>query len=112
MSDLAERIKESLDSPVRGDVHLAQNILRDDVFVDALMGQPFRELLSCMREDPRTVSHAIRLTFDAKSFERVADHTTSIAELVVYPVGRRINRHMAPHSAGSWRRFATRFVTT
>lgn len=92
-------VKESLDSFVRGDVYLAQKVLKDDDFVDDLMGQLFRELLSYMLEDPRTISRAIRLTFVSKSIERVADHATNIAELVVYLVEGKIIRHMAPHSA-------------
>ena len=90
-------VKESLDSFVRGDVYLAQKVLKDDDFVDDLMGQLFRELLSYMLEDPRTISRAIRLTFVAKSIERVADHATNIAELVIYMVEGKIIRHMAPH---------------
>jgi phosphate transport system protein len=92
-------VKESLDSFVRGDVYLAQKVLKDDDFVDDLMGQLFRELLSYMLEDPRTISRAIRLTFVAKSIERVADHATNIAELVVYLVEGKIIRHMAPQGS-------------
>jgi phosphate transport system protein len=91
-------VKESLDSFVRGDVYLARKVMKDDDFVDDLMGQLFRELLSYMLEDPRTISRAIRLTFVAKSIERVADHATNIAELVVYLVEGKIIRHMAPHT--------------
>ena len=92
-------VKESLDSFVRGDVYLAQKVLKDDDFVDDLMGQLFRELLSYMLEDPRTISRAIRLTFVAKSIERVADHATNIAELVIYMVEGKIIRHMAPQTS-------------
>lgn len=90
-------VKESLDSFVGGDVHLAHKVMKDDDFVDDLMGQLFRELLSYMLEDPRTISRAIRLTFVAKSIERAADHATNIAELVVYLVEGKIIRHMAQH---------------
>ena len=92
-------VKESLDSFVRGDVYLAQKVLKDDDFVDDLMGQLFRELLSYMLEDPRTISRAIRLTFVAKSIERAADHATNIAELVIYLVEGKIIRHMAPQTS-------------
>lgn len=92
-------VKESLDSFVGSDVALAQKVLKDDDFVDDLMGQLFRELLSYMLEDPRTISRAIRLTFVAKSIERVADHATNIAELVVYMVEGKIIRHMAPQTS-------------
>jgi phosphate transport system protein len=90
-------VKESLDSFVGGDVHLAQKVMKDDDFVDDLMDQLFRELLSYMLEDPRTISRAIRLTFVAKSIERAADHATNIAELVIYMVEGKIIRHMVSH---------------
>lgn len=89
-------VKESLDSFVRGDVQLAQKVLKDDDFVDDLMDQLFRELLSYMIEEPRKISRAIRLMFVAKSLERVADHATNIAELVVYLVEGKIIRHTIP----------------
>lgn len=92
-------VKESLDSFVRGDVPLARKVLKDDDFVDDLMGQLFRELLSYMIEEPRTITRAIRLLFVAKSIERIADHATNIAELVVYLVEGKIIRHTIPTSS-------------
>lgn len=89
-------VKESLDAFLNRDVHLAEKVLKDDDFVDDLMGQLFRELLSYMIEEPRTISRAIRLLFVAKSIERVADHATNIAELVVYLVQGKIIRHTVP----------------
>jgi phosphate transport system protein len=50
-----------------------------------------------MMENPRTISRAIRLTFVAKSLERIADHATNIGELVVYMVEGKNIRHIAPH---------------
>ena len=64
--------------------------------VDDLMEQLFRELLSFMVENPHTISRAIRLSFIAKSLERMADHATNIAELVVYLVEGKIIRHTSP----------------
>jgi phosphate transport system protein len=60
------------------------------------MEQLFRELLSYMIEDTRTISRAIRLSFIAKYLERMADHATNIAELVVYLVEGKIIRHTTP----------------
>ena len=68
----------------------------DDDFVDEVNEQLFRELLSFMLEDTRTITRAIRLTFVAKSLERIADHATNIAELVVYMVEGKNIRHVAP----------------
>jgi phosphate transport system protein len=49
-----------------------------------------------MLEDTRTISRAIRLSFIAKYLERMADHATNIAELVVYLVEGKIIRHTTP----------------
>jgi len=88
-------VKECLDAFVNRDVNLARKVCRDDAFVDNLTEQLFRELVSFMLEDPRTITRAARLTFIGKYYERIADHATNIAELVVYMVEGKIIRHMA-----------------
>jgi phosphate transport system protein len=92
-------VKESIDAFVKDDSALARKVLADDDFVDDLMEQLFRELLSFMLEDTRTISRAIRLSFIAKYLERMADHATNIAELVVYLVEGKIIRHTIPPAA-------------
>jgi phosphate transport system protein len=89
-------VKQSIDAFVKDDAMLARKVLTDDDFVDDLMEQLFRELLSFMLEDARTISRAIRLSFIAKYLERMADHATNIAELVVYLVEGKIIRHTTP----------------
>ena len=89
-------VKQSIDAFVKNDALLARKVLTDDDFVDDLMEQVFRELLSFMLEDARTISRAIRLSFIAKYLERMADHATNIAELVVYLVEGKIIRHTTP----------------
>ena len=49
-----------------------------------------------MIENPETITRAIRLTFIGKSLERIADHATNIAELVIYMVEGKIIRHTTP----------------
>lgn len=93
-------VSESLDAFVNRDVALARKVCRDDDFVDDLTEQLFRELVSFMLEDPRTITRAIRLTFIGKYFERIADHATNIGELVVYMVEGKIIRHMSPEYYG------------
>lgn len=88
-------VRESLDAFVNRDAELARKVCRDDDFVDDLTEQLFRELLSFMLEDPRTITRSARLTFIGKYYERIADHATNIAELVVYMVEGKIIRHMA-----------------
>ena len=89
-------VKESIDAFVKDDSTIARKVLANDDFVDDLMEQIFRELLSFMIEDTRTITRAIRLSFIAKYLERIADHATNIAELVVYLVEGKIIRHTIP----------------
>jgi phosphate transport system protein len=86
-------VKEALDAFVNRNADLARKVCRDDAFVDDLTGQIFRELLSYMIEEPQTISRAIRITFVAKYIERIADHATNLAEMVVYLVEGKIIRH-------------------
>jgi phosphate transport system protein len=89
-------VKEALDAFVNRDAELARKVCNDDDFVDNLTHQLFRELLTYMIEDPHTITRAVRITFIAKYLERIADHSTNIAELVVYLVEGKIIRHTAP----------------
>ncbi len=95
MADHAiKMVGEALDAFVRGDSVLARKVLDEDDYIDELNEQIFRELLSFMMENPQTISRAIRLSFISKYIERIADHATNIAELVVYMVEGKIIRHM------------------
>lgn len=89
-------VKDCLDAFVNSDPVLARKVCTDDDFVDDLNEQLFRELLSFMLEDTRTITRAIRLTFVVKALERIADHATNIGELVVYMVEGKNIRHVAP----------------
>ena len=89
-------VRETLDAFVRSDSALARKVCADDDFVDDLTHQLFRELLTFMIENPATITRAIRLTFIGKSLERIADHATNIAELVIYMVEGKIIRHTTP----------------
>ena len=91
-----QMVRESLDAFVRSDATQARKVCADDDFVDDLTHQLFRELLSFMLENPATITRAIRLTFIGKYLERIADHATNIAELVIYMVEGKIVRHMTP----------------
>ena len=97
MGDHAQlMVKEALDAFVTRDALLARKVCSDDDFMDDLTHQLFRELLSFMMEDPHTISRAVRITFISKYLERVADHATNVAELVVYLVEGKIIRHITP----------------
>ena len=94
MAEHAQRmVKESLDAFVNRNVEQAWKVIRDDDFIDELTHQIFRDLVSFMLEDQHTIARAIRITFISKYLERIADHATNIAELVVYLVEGKIIRH-------------------
>ena len=94
MADKAQRmVKESLDAFVARDTALARQVCGEDAEVDALKEQIFRELLTFMMEDPRCIPRAIRLILISRCMERVADHATNIAEMVIYLVEGKMVRH-------------------
>ena len=95
-----EMVKESLDALVRLDADAARDVIKRDDGVDALMEQLFRELMSYMLEDPRTISRALRLMMVAKYIERIGDGATNICEMIVYLVEARVIRHGGLHPAG------------
>jgi phosphate transport system protein len=86
-------VVEALDAFVSKDVVLARKVCGDDQFVDELTHKVFKELLSDMIEDPAIIARAIRVSFIGKYIERIADHATNIAEVVVYLVEGKIIRH-------------------
>ena len=99
MAEAAQKIlKESLDAFVDSDTELAQKVISKDDFLDKLYEQIFRELLTYMLEDPRSISRAIKLIFIAKALERVGDHSANVAEMVIFLVkGQDIRHGMGAH---------------
>ena len=94
MAEQAQRmVKESLHAFVARDPHLARRVCAADNAVDGLRDQIFRELLTFMMEDARTIPRALRLILISRFFERVADHATNIAEMVIYLVEGHMVRH-------------------
>src|SRR5258708_6686572 len=75
------------------DTEQATSVLASDDEVDGLYKQIFRELLTYMIEDPRTVTRALHLLLTSRNLERTADHATNIAEDVIYYVEGRDVRH-------------------
>ena len=86
-------VKESLDAFVRYDEDLALKVCEDDQFVDELNVQIQRELLTFMMEDPATISRALKLIYISKYLERIADHATNVAEMVIFMVKGKDIRH-------------------
>ncbi len=95
MAEAAQKmLKDSLDAFVAGDADLALSVCERDDFVDNLTHQIFNELLVYMLQDPKNITRAVRITYIAKYLERIADHATNIAEMVVYMVKGKVIRHM------------------
>lgn len=86
-------VKEALDAFVRGDDGLAIKVCNDDQQVDDLNVQIQRELLTFMLEDPGTISRAIKVIYVSKCLERIADHATNVAEMVIFMVKGKDIRH-------------------
>ena len=94
MAEKAQRmVKESLDAFVARDTDLARQVCARDDEVDGIKEQVFRELLTYMMGDPKTIPRAIRLILISRFLERVADHATNIAEMVIYMVDSKMVRH-------------------
>ena len=94
MAEIAqEMVKDSLDAYVRGCTSLPYNVIKKDDEIDTLMEQVFNELLLYMIQDPHTISRAIRISYVSKYLERIADHATNIAEMVIYMCKGKLVRH-------------------
>ena len=96
MALLAQKmIKNSLDAFVRHDATLAKAVCEDDDEVDRLNEQIFRELLTYMTEDPKSITRAVDLILVSRNLERIADHATNISEDVIFiEEGKNIKHHI------------------
>lgn len=88
-----EMVRGALDAFVQRDVETARRVIAMDDELDGRMEQVFRELLSFMIEDQRTITRALRLVFVAKAFERIGDQATNVCEQVVYMCEGRVIKH-------------------
>ena len=81
-----EMLRRSLDALVARDAEAARQICAEDDEVDNLYDQVYRELLTFMLKDPRTIDPATHLLWVAHNLERIADRATNIAERVIFLV--------------------------
>jgi len=97
MRTIAQRMtRDALDAFVRKDKQLAMDVIIRDDEVDDLKHDVLQELAFFMVQDPTTVTRAMKVSFVAQYLERIADHATNIAEMVIYLVEGKIIRHMIP----------------
>jgi phosphate transport system protein len=94
-------VKDSIDAFVNRDTELARSVYERDSTVDALNDQIFRELLTYMMQDPTNITRAVHLMLISRHLERIADHTTNIAEEVVYIVKAKVVKHRS-YSLEEW----------
>jgi phosphate transport system protein len=95
MAEIAKGMtRDALDAFVRRDKKLAMDVIMRDDEVDDLKQEVLRELAFFMAQDPSTVSRAMKISFVAQYLERIADHATNLAEMVIYLVEGKIIRHM------------------
>lgn len=78
------QVKTVVDSFAQNNAELARHVWLHDGEVDTLNNSLFRELLTYMMEDPRSITFATHLLFIAKNIERAGDHATNIAETVYF----------------------------
>jgi phosphate transport system protein len=94
MAEISQQmLLDSLQSYLKLDIQLAEKVCRNDDKVDQLYNQVFRELLTYMLEDPKKINQATQLIFVARYLERIADHSTNVAEWVIYlATGERLRK--------------------
>ncbi len=85
-SQVRKQLRSVLESFAQRDAAKAQAVWTGDEEIDHLHTSLFRELLTYMMEDPRSIGYCTHLMLCAKNLERMGDHATNIAELVQYMV--------------------------
>jgi phosphate transport system protein len=84
--EVEKMLKDCLDAYVRRDEAMARDVIERDLNVDRMYNGLFRQLVTFMLENPRNITACMHLHFMIKNIERMGDHVTSIAEMVVFIV--------------------------
>jgi len=94
MAQLAQSmVKDSLDSFINGNVEQARSVCIRDDEVDQLNDQLFRELLTYMLNDNKTITCALDLILVSRNLERIADLSTNISEEVIFIYKAQMIKH-------------------
>ena len=88
-----QQVRAALDAFVDESVEKAEAVIKGDELVDALYHKLFHGLIELMLEDPKHIRRVTSLMFVAKHLERLADHATNVAEMVIYMVRGTDVRH-------------------
>ena len=89
----SKMFEDSMNSLIIKDVSLAKSVIERDEKVDNICDQIFREMLTYMMENPKLISRGIQLILISRHLERVADHSTNIAESSIFAVEGKIIKH-------------------
>ena len=96
MSGIVEKmVAKALDSLIKGDLQLADEVRQIEQEVDDLNEQIFRELLTFMMEDSKSIHRALLIMHVSKNMERIADHAQGIADMVTYMITGENVRHLS-----------------
>ncbi len=99
MGQLAQgQIKLVIDALDTDDAAKAAQVWRSDQAIDDIYNTLFRELITYMMEDPRSITPCTHLLFIAKNIERIGDHTTNIAETIYYAINGEVLPDARPKS--------------
>jgi len=93
------QVNRALDAFSRGDIDLAMTVIEKDAGIDVLYKRMYREMLTYMMEDAHAISSSIILSNVAKNLERISDHATNIAEMVIYMEKGHDIRHVDHEAA-------------
>ncbi|MDX8384476.1 MAG: phosphate signaling complex protein PhoU, partial [Ghiorsea sp.] len=96
---VVRQVNRALDAFSRGDTDLAMTVIEKDAGIDILYKRMYREMLTYMMEDPREITSSIVLSNVAKNLERISDHATNIAEMVIYMERGHDIRHVDHEAA-------------
>lgn len=97
MAEIAEgMVRDALQAFLEKNTSLAYDVIKRDDEVDQLTVQIFNELLLFMIKDSSTITRAIKISYVSKYLERISDHATNLAEMVVYMNEGKMIRHTRP----------------
>lgn len=88
-----EMLKNAIDSFIHSNTELANEVRKSDEEVDTLNKQIFKFLIAKMKSDPALIEPCAHLIVLTRHIERLADHSTNIAENLVFFVDAKIVTH-------------------
>jgi phosphate transport system protein len=95
MAEIAQgMVRDAIEAFLRNDKRLALDVIVRDDEIDELNEAVFLELMAIMTKDPSAIRRGTKITHVSKYLERIGDHSTNIAEVVIYMVEGRMIRHM------------------